>query len=154
MTIDLSPVVQPLLALTMTVVTGAIPILVTALLRRLHVANSTDLAAKINTAAEAAVGEAYRVAVLHGHDLRVRAGQDSVTAIAVNYMLKHVPETLHAFGLDDPDRLNALVSARLGKLLAVDPTVSTGAPAPGLSTHPLGTSDEPVAPTDVNHVTN
>lgn len=129
MTIDLSPLVSALAPLALAAVTAGISIIVPALLKRLHLANNADLSAKLVTAADAAAGEAYRQAVLHGHDLTIAAGQNAGVAIAASYVLAQVPDTLKQLGVT-PDTVTAMVGARLGTLLAADPTVSTQAAAP------------------------
>jgi len=127
MTVDLSPIVAPVALLMLTAATSALGVATRALLVRFHVANAADLAAKVDTIANAAAGEAYRQAVLHGHDLTLSGGQDAAIAIGANYLLSRAPDALKQLGMT-PDAVAGMVAARVGRLLAADPTVSTSAP--------------------------
>ncbi|MDE2106744.1 MAG: hypothetical protein KGL39_56540 [Patescibacteria group bacterium] len=126
--IDLSPIIQAVATLLLAAITTAVGYATPAVLKRLGVANSADLAAKINTAADAAAGEAYRQAVLHSHDLTIPAGHNAAVAVAANYLLSRLPDTLKEAGVT-PEAVDGLVAARIGKLLAADPTISTARPA-------------------------
>jgi hypothetical protein len=122
--IDLSSIATSVaLPLALAAVTAGIPIVVPVLLKRAKLANVTGLNAKLVEVLDAGAGEAYRQAVLHGHNLTVPAGQNAAVAIAANYVLARLPDTLKQLGVT-PDGVSAMVAARLGKLLAVDPTIS------------------------------
>jgi hypothetical protein len=123
MSIDLSTVVSVLAPILLAVTTAAIPIVVQALLKRFGVANSADLAAKLDTAATAAAGEAYRQAVLHGHDLTIPAGQNAAIALGANYLLGKMPDALKAMGIT-PESAASMVAARLGTLMSADNSIS------------------------------
>jgi hypothetical protein len=129
LSIDLTPVVNVLLPLALAAVSTAVPILVGAALKRLHVANAADIAATVATAADAAAGAAYRYALAHEGGLASVPVHDASIAEGVAYMDQHVPDAVKALGLTQ-DHVKSLVAARLGSLLAGDPTVSAGAPKP------------------------
>jgi hypothetical protein len=126
--IDLTPAVNALLALAATAVTAAIPIVVPALMRRLKIANNSDLAARIEAAADAGAGLAYRYAIAHEGGLANIAVQDASLGLAVNHVAQSVPGALEQLGIT-PDHVQQMVTARLGALLAADPTVTAGVPA-------------------------
>lgn len=123
MHVDLTIVVNTLLVLASTAVTAAIPILVPALLSRLRLADDKDLSDKLMAGADAAAGAAYKFALAHEGGLSNVAVHDAALATAVNYVVTKLPDTLKALNLT-PDHVHDMVSARLGVLLASDPTVS------------------------------
>jgi hypothetical protein len=127
MTVDLSPIVAPLALLLLTAATSALGVATRALLARFHVADAADLAAQVDIIANAAAGEAYRQAVLRGQDLTLPAGQNAAIAIGASYLLSRAPDVLKQLGMT-PDAVAGMVAARVGRLLAADPTVSTGVP--------------------------
>jgi len=134
--------VAPLALLLLTAATSALGVATRALLARFHVANAADLMAQVDIIANAAAGEAYRQAVLHGQDLTVSAGQNAAIAVGANYLLSRAPDALKQLGMT-PDAIAGMVAARVGRLLAVDPTVSTSAPvlvlAPAIPAEPAVT---------------
>lgn len=123
MHVDLHTAFNLLLALASAGITAAVPILVPALLKRLGMANDKDLSDKLMAAADAAAGAAYKFALAHEGGLSNVAVHDAALATAVNYVVTKMPDTLKTLGLT-PDHVHDMVSARLGVLLASDPTVS------------------------------
>lgn len=113
--------VQGLAGVMMTAVTVAIPLVVPALLKRWGVANDADLNAKMQAALQAGAGAAYN-AILRTGDLR-RPSQTDAVAAGVAYVAQHMPETMGKLGMT-ASALAPLVEARLGVLLAADPSVS------------------------------
>jgi len=135
MTFDLTTVFHLLGALMMAAVTTAIPILVPALLKRLGVANDTDLKNNLENVLQAAAGGAYKFAASHEGGLSNVAVHNGALATATSYVVSNLPDTLQKLGIT-PDKVTAMVSARLGALLATDPTVTAGKPpvAPPVAT--------------------
>jgi hypothetical protein len=131
MTLDLSPLIQALIGLLAAVLSGAATVLVPAVLKYLNV---TDKAAQdqanakaselIARAADAAAGEAYRIALKHGVDLSRVDMHDMPVSAAVAYVVSRVPDALKRLDITE-DGVRQLVSARLGALLAGDASVST-----------------------------
>lgn len=147
MTVDLTPVVNALMALASIALTTAIPLVVPAVLKRLKVANSADLAARVEAAADAAAGLAYRYALAHEGGLANVAVQDAALAAGINHVAASVPGALAQLGIT-PDHVQQMVQARLGALLANDPTVTAGKPTTPLPVVPaLHDSDPTPKPT-------
>lgn len=131
MIIDLSAVASTILTLSSAAVLAAIPVVVPALLKRLHIANTSDMAAQVEAACNAAAGMAYQYAAAHGEEgLKNVDVHNQALAVAVKYVVERLPDTLKALGLT-PDHIAQMVSARLGSLLATDPTITAGVPPVG-----------------------
>lgn len=75
-----------------------------------------------------AAGEAYKHMVQTGASATSPASLASSVAEGRAYLLARIPDTLKAAGLT-PDAAAQMVSAELGKLLAIDPTVGVGVPS-------------------------
>jgi hypothetical protein len=146
-TIDLAGAVNALLAIACAVLTAAVPIVVPALLRSLKISADADLVNKVDMACTSAAGEAYRFAVAHEGGLSNVAVQNGALAVAANYVLRAIPQTLDQLGIT-PDKVEAMVAARLGTLLASDPTVSAmgGTIAPEPPLHELAPAADPGLP--------
>lgn len=123
MTLDLTPVLDTLAGLAFAAVSAAIPILVPAILRRLKIANNSDLAQRIETAADAGAGLAYQYAVTRAGGLNSVAVKDSAINRGVSHVLLSLPDTLKSLDVTD-EHVKDMVTARLGALLATDPTVT------------------------------
>lgn len=121
--VDFSVAANALLALASAVVTAAIPILVPAILRRLRLANNADLVAKVQAVAAAGAGMAYEYAVTHQGSITNVPFKDAAVATGVQHVMSSVPDALKEMGIT-PDHVSAMVTARLGTLLASDPTAS------------------------------
>ena len=129
MTADLTTIVNALMGLAAAAVTAAIPIIVPYVIKHLGIANDAALTAKLDMAATAAAGEAYNFALAHEGGLKSVAVKNGALATGVAYLTANMPDTLKQLGIT-PDKVQLMVSARLGKLLATDPTVGAGQPAP------------------------
>lgn len=129
MSVDLTQLAMALLSLVSVAVTTAIPIVVPALLKRLHVANDADLTAKLDTALNAGAGNAYKFAagLINQGGLNNVDVHNAALAMGANYVASNVPGLLTELGITT-DKVHAMVSARLGTLLAADPSVSAGQP--------------------------
>lgn len=142
MTVDLTPIVNTLMALASVSFTAAVPIVVPAMLKRLKVANNSDLAERVEAAADAAAGLAYRYALAHEGGLSNVAVQDAALAAGINHVASSVPGALAQLGIT-PDHVQQMVVARLGALLANDPTVSAGKPSTPLTVIPATHESDP-----------
>lgn len=130
MTVDLTPVVQAIMSLMGVAVATAVSILVPALLKRWKIANDSDLGQRVQTAADAAAGVAYNYAmsrIQEGGLARVSV-QDAAIGKGLEHVVASVPGALAELGIDDA-HVKAMVSARLGTLLATDPSATAGAPS-------------------------
>ena len=127
MTVDLTSPVNDLLAILLAVVTAAIPIVVPALLKRLGVANNADLSQTISNAAQAGAGAAYTYALAHEGGLARLDVKNAAIAAGVQHVANTVPDALAKLGIT-PANVEAMVTARLGTLLAQDPSVTAGTP--------------------------
>ena len=127
-TVDLTNTANILLSLAAAAVTAAIPILIPFVLKRLGVANNADLSAKLATAADAAAGAAYQYALQHEGGLARVDVQNAAVAHGVTYLTSEMQPLLDTLSVT-PARASAMVTARLGTLLAGDPSVTAGAPS-------------------------
>lgn len=130
-TMNFTPLINVLLPLMLAVITAAVPIITTAVLRRLGVANNTDLSAKLSAVATEAAGVAYSYALTHANGLSEVQVHDGALTEGMNYVINHAPGVLRKLGVT-PDEVKAQVSAQLGVLLATDPNVSAGRPPMGV----------------------
>lgn len=126
-TVDIANAANILLGLAAAAITTAIPVVVPALLKRLGVANDTDLKNNLENVLQAAAGGAYKFAASHEGGLSNVAVHNGALATATSYVVSNLPDTLQKLGIT-PDKVTAMVSARLGTLLATDPTVTAGKP--------------------------
>jgi hypothetical protein len=147
---DSNPIVNALISLASFAVSIAIPILLPALLRRLKIASDSDLARRLDTAANAAAGLAYQQAAARANRLALTSGlgDPGTHAAAVNagtnYVVRHLPDAMQRLGVSVPD-VAEMVSARLGTLLAADPSVTAGQP---IGVPPPRAASIPVEPAD------
>jgi hypothetical protein len=125
--VNFSTVLSVLQPLAYAAVIAAIGVLVPTGLKRLGIANNADLTNKLTTVLDAGAGEAYRVALSHEGGLANVAVYNGAIAAGINYVLTAVPTLLTTLGVT-PATVEAAVKARLGALLANDPTVSAGTP--------------------------
>ena len=129
MSIDLAPLVQALAALALAAMTAAAPYLAPLLRRYLNIRLTATQAAALQSAADAGAQAAYGyIATNAGHyrDVTVR---NAALAKGVQHVMASTPDALAALGIT-PDHVKAMVEARFGGLLAADPSVSIGDPAP------------------------
>lgn len=128
MTVDLSPVIGVMASLALAAVTAAIPIVVPYLVRLLHLQNNAAMVNLVSEAAKRAAGQAYDFMVTN-QGVNHGAIRNAALASAAAYVARSVPDTLAKLGVT-PEHVQAMVAGELGKLLAVDPTVSVAlAPA-------------------------
>jgi hypothetical protein len=123
--IDLMPLVEAVASIGMLAVLGVIPVVLPAVLKRLRISNESDLAKRIEVAAMAGAGAAYKYALE-----RAAAGglgnvvvKHDALAAGVNHVAQSLPDTLEAMGIGR-EHIQRMVEARLGELLARDPSVS------------------------------
>lgn len=127
MNIDLTPLVQALAALALTVMTAMTPFLAPLLWRFLHIRLSATQAAAIQDAADAGAKAAYGFIVNTAASYRDVTIRDAAIARGVQHVVASTPEALTALGITT-EHVRKMVEARFGGLLAADPTVSIGTP--------------------------
>lgn len=88
-----------------------------------------------------AAGEAYRQMVQTGGTATDPIATAAAVAEGRNYLLARIPDALKSAGIT-PESAAQMVSAELGKLLAIDPTIGLGAPPSRIAVH--GADAEPV----------
>jgi hypothetical protein len=146
--VDMTAIASALLSLASITVTATIPVVVPALLRRWHIATDSDLARRVETAAMAGAGAAYSYAASKSGGLaRVNVHNEALAA-GVEYVSTHLPNVLHETGCS-PQLVHEMISARLGVLLAGDPTVTAGKPGGAVlpaAPVPVTTVGEPLPP--------
>lgn len=126
---NLLPALDALRGLVYAAVLAALPIVIPTLLRRLNMGIAADQAARIEKAAEAGAGLAYQYAAAHEGGLSNVPVRDAALAAGINHVSASVPAALDALGIT-PEHVSQMVAARLGALLANDPTVTAGTPTP------------------------
>jgi hypothetical protein len=129
MSIDLTPLVQALLALALAAVTAATPFTAPLLRRYLHVQLTAAQAAAVQSAADAGAQAAYGFIATNAASYRDVAIRNTALAKGVQHVMASTPAALNALGIT-PDHVQAMVEARFGGLLAADPTVTIGAVSP------------------------
>jgi hypothetical protein len=134
---NIAPLMDFLVSLASLAVTVAVPIVVPVLLKRLNVATDSDLAKRLTDAADAAAGLAYHYALTRNGGILQPDVKAAALAQASAYVQRQVPDSMEHLQVTDAQLLD-MINARIGKLLAADPTVSAGKPA--TSPHPVGTS--------------
>src|SRR6185437_12156395 len=126
--IDLNAVVQTLLGLASAAVLAAIPILVPALLKRLHIANNAVLTSQISDACASGAGAAYSYALQHTGGFANVDVHSEALAHGINYVTKDFGPKMAEAGVT-PERVAEVVTAKLGALMANDPSIGGGQPA-------------------------
>lgn len=131
MSVDLTPIVQGLVGLATAAIVAMIPYVIPLMRQRLHVAITADQQAGLERALNAGAGVAYKFAVglIDQGGLSNVNVHNAALAMGAQYVAAHFPDTMADLGAT-PDAVRGAVSARLGTLLASDPTVTAGMPAP------------------------
>jgi hypothetical protein len=129
MNIDLAPLVQALAALAMAAATAATPYLAPLLRRYLNIRLTATQAATLQSAADAGAQAAYGYIATSAGSYRDITVRNAALAKGVQHVMASTPDALAALGIT-PDHVQAMVEARFGGLLAADPNVSIGDPAP------------------------
>jgi hypothetical protein len=124
--IDWAPVTQALIGLASAIITVAVPIVTSALLKRFAVASGADQAAQLDTALKSVASDAYRVAVITGKNISSKEGQNAVVQTALIDYMARTPNFNAIFGPVSAKDLHDKVLARLGALMAADPNISAG----------------------------
>lgn len=134
-TVDLSGILQIVLGLAAAAVAAAIPILVPFILKRIGIANDADLAAKLDAALTAGAGAAYNYGLSQAQGLSSVPVHNTAVAVGAGYVISKLPEALDHFNIT-ADGVKERVAARLGVLLASDPTVTAGPLPPSVTNSP------------------
>jgi hypothetical protein len=126
MSIDLTPLVQALAALALAVISAAMPYLAPLLRRYLHIQLTATQAGAIQAAADAGAKAAYGYIATNAASYRDVTLRETAIAKGAQHVIESAPEAMTALGVT-PEHVRNMVEARLGGLLATDPTVSIGA---------------------------
>lgn len=136
-TVDLSPVIVPLVQVTGGLISALAPVLVWYAIRWVRSKMSLSqlgeddaLRQVVNQGLQKAIGAGVsRVqAAVAGQPMTIEVKND-VVAHAAQYAIDNIPGALKRFGLDDPNKLAAAIEARLG---IMEMQVTTGQPAPAV----------------------
>jgi hypothetical protein len=127
-TADITNIVNVLLGLASAAVLAAIPILVPAVLKRLGIANNAAMEAKVDQVGDDAAGAAYQYALAHEGGLGHVEVKNAALAAGLSHLNANAGAEMTALGVT-PAAAAGIVSAKLGALLATDPSISAGAPA-------------------------
>ncbi|MBW4089877.1 MAG: hypothetical protein HIU82_02040 [Proteobacteria bacterium] len=128
MQIDLAPAVTALAPLALAAFTAAIPYGLVLARRAIGLRLTAHQVAVVTGAADAGAKAAYGFLVANGASYADVPVRNAAIAVGANHMLASVAPALRALNLT-PEHVSAMVSARLGGLLAADPTVGVTAPA-------------------------
>lgn len=128
MDIDFAPALQGVAMLAASVITAATPIGVAMLRGWLATKISAQQADAIAGAASRGAGLAYEHLVRAGGGVHHAEIANVALAKGANYVLAAFPDAIARLGVT-PERVHAMVTAELGKLLAIDPTATVTAPA-------------------------
>ena len=140
MNVDLAPLVQAFAALLLAAITAATPFIVPLLRQYLSIKLTAEEANTVQKAADVGAKAAYGFIVAAGAKYTDVPIRNVAIATGVQHVLVSTPDAIKALGIDE-DHVTAMVSARLGGLLATDPTVTIGPDAPSLP------APDPVPPT-------
>jgi len=145
MTINLTPLVQLFASLASAALLAAVPLVMPALQKYLHIKLTDAQATRITEAAARAAGQAYGFMVQAGANLNDVPIKNAAIGRAVNYVIASCPEYLKALGVTN-EHVEAIVEAEFGKLLAADTGLTIGVkPLPPSALMPLPPDDVPTA---------
>ena len=124
-TIDLGPIVSALAPLLATLAASLVAVLGRRLFAMLGLQVSAQHAAVLDRAANSAAGLVYAALARQAADGVPFTLQGGALAEGVQHMVRECPDAIAALQKDDLGLQN-MVRARLGMLLAYDPTVTVG----------------------------
>lgn len=143
MTIDLSPLAAALLPLVQAAVLAAVPLLLVWLRQHLVLMQNATLSSAIADCVGRGAGLTYQMLAAAGGSVGSVTLTNAAVAHGVEYVMQSMPDALQRLGIT-PDHVGAMVTAELGKLLAVDPNVSIAPPvAPANATAPAAQAAYP-----------
>ncbi len=141
MTVDLSPLAVALLPLVQAAMLAAVPLLLVWLRQHLVLMQDATLSSSIADCVSRGAGLTYQMLASAGGSVGSVTLTNAAVAHGVQFVLLSIPDALKRLGVT-PDHVNAMVTAELGKLLAVDPNVSI---APPVSTTSPASAPAPAA---------
>ena len=130
MEIDLAPAVQALAPLALAALTAAVPYALVLARRAIGLKFTSQQQSSVIAAVDGGAQAAYGFLVTNGGSVLNTSIRNTAIATGANHVLADVGPALKALNIT-PERVHAMVDARLGGLLATDPTVSVGAAASG-----------------------
>jgi len=128
MTVDLTPVVQALLALLAAAMTAAVPYVVLLIRQRLHIELTDQQQATITAAAQLGAKAAYGFLARQGATIGQADVRNAALAHGANTAIAALGPMLTLAGIT-PDAVAALVEHEFSGLLVTDPNVSIARPA-------------------------
>jgi hypothetical protein len=127
--VDFTEVADTAITIAGATIAAVIPVVVPAILQRLKIGANTDLQSRLDTVLEDAAGAAYKYAQSREGGLSSVAIHDDAIGRGVQFVLEMAPTELKALGIT-PSTVTSMLTAKIGKLLATDPTVTASAPVP------------------------
>ena len=127
MTVDLSPLAAVLLPFVQAAVLAAVPLLLVWLRQHLTLMQDATLARAVAECVSRGAGLTYQMLAAAGGSVGSVTLTNAAVAHGVQYVMQSMPDALKRLGVT-PDHVGAMVTAELGKLLAVDPNVSITPP--------------------------
>lgn len=125
--LDLSPALPVLLTLASAAALAVVPFVVPLLRQMLHVQINAQQAAIIDLAVKRGAGAALRFLTDNAGALDKVPLHNTALATGAEYVIRHVPETLHALGIT-PEHVQDMVHAELGRLLGDPPAAAQEVP--------------------------
>jgi hypothetical protein len=127
MNVDLTPLVQGLAALLFAALSASIPIVLPAIMRRLHLSLSQDQSTALVDACGRGADLAYKFLIDNGATYNNVPIHNAAVATGVAYVVSHFPDTMKTLGLT-PDHVESIVKAQLGARYVADQNLSIAAP--------------------------
>lgn len=135
MEVDLSPLVQLAVTLAGAAITAGVSVLVPLIVRKLRAAGieiDQAQAAAIQGVADVGAQAAYGFIAKQGAKITDVTVRNQAIAIGAQHVIDSLPGYLASQGVTR-EHVEKMVEARLGGLLAADPTVSVGGGSPAPS---------------------
>ncbi len=123
MEIDLAPLVRALAPLALAAFTAAVPYGLVLARRAIGLKLTSQQQASVIAAVDSGAQAAYGFLATCGGSVLEASTRNAAVAIGANHVVAGVAPVLKALNIT-PQRVHAMVDARLGGLLAADPTVS------------------------------
>lgn len=123
--IDIKPLMEWLLSLAAACVSAAIPILVTALLKKWNLDKEQALVHSVTAAASRAAGLGYNWLLTEARGIPPIEMKNQAISRGADYVLQRLPGYTKQLGLTH-EAIARIVEGELGKLFAIDPNVTVG----------------------------
>lgn len=120
-----APLLEWLLSLAAACISAAIPILVTALLRKWNLDKEQSLVQSVTAAASRAAGLGYNWLLTETRGMAPVELKNEAIRRGAEYVQQRLPDYTRQLGLTE-EAIRRIVEGELGKLFAVDPNVTVG----------------------------